>query len=193
MSDPSASRGRVGAAAVVAGRVGVGAGRAKTRIVHLAVGGERFDFLGFHHRLVGASGYQSVRLREPDGARGPGRRTRHRLPAVGLHRRQPVPRRSQPGLRDRRRRLCCHRPRGRRRRGVRRGRTGTRGCSGRDDSGVSTPPPTAGTWESPAYPIRRATRDPPGSATRPLRDAAVPLHGETLLDELLGALALACR
>jgi len=26
---------------------------AKTRIVHLEVGGEGFDFLGFHHRLVG--------------------------------------------------------------------------------------------------------------------------------------------
>src|SRR5947208_16096731 len=25
---------------------------AKTRIVHLQVGGEGFDFLGFHHRLV---------------------------------------------------------------------------------------------------------------------------------------------
>ena len=29
---------------------------AKTRIVHLAVGGEGFDFLGFHHRLVRATG-----------------------------------------------------------------------------------------------------------------------------------------
>jgi RNA-directed DNA polymerase len=29
---------------------------AKTRIVHLAVGGEGFDFLGFHHRLVRSDG-----------------------------------------------------------------------------------------------------------------------------------------
>ena len=29
---------------------------AKTRIVHLEVGGEGFDFLGFHHRLVRARG-----------------------------------------------------------------------------------------------------------------------------------------
>lgn len=29
---------------------------AKTRIVHLAVGGEGFDFLGFHHRLVRSKG-----------------------------------------------------------------------------------------------------------------------------------------
>jgi RNA-directed DNA polymerase len=29
---------------------------AKTRIVHLEVGGEGFDFLGFHHRLVRSRG-----------------------------------------------------------------------------------------------------------------------------------------
>ena len=29
---------------------------AKTRIVHLQVGGEGFDFLGFHHRLVRSQG-----------------------------------------------------------------------------------------------------------------------------------------
>ena len=29
---------------------------AKTRIVHLEVGGEGFDFLGFHHRLVRSPG-----------------------------------------------------------------------------------------------------------------------------------------
>ena len=29
---------------------------AKTRIVHLVEGGEGFDFLGFHHRLVRARG-----------------------------------------------------------------------------------------------------------------------------------------
>ena len=30
--------------------------QAKTRIVHLQVGGEGFDFLGFHHRLVRSQG-----------------------------------------------------------------------------------------------------------------------------------------
>ena len=34
---------------------------AKTRIVHLAVGGEGFDFLGFHHRLVRARGRTGAR------------------------------------------------------------------------------------------------------------------------------------
>ena len=33
---------------------------AKTRIVHLAVGGEGFDFLGFHHRLVRSQGRAGV-------------------------------------------------------------------------------------------------------------------------------------
>ena len=37
-----------------AGRSRVGTEGAKTRIVHLEVGGEGFDFLGFHHRLVRA-------------------------------------------------------------------------------------------------------------------------------------------
>lgn len=34
---------------------------AKTRIVHLRVGGEGFDFLGFHHRLVRSSGRNGKR------------------------------------------------------------------------------------------------------------------------------------
>ena len=34
------------------GELGLAPKAAKTRIVHLAVGGEGFDFLGFHHRLV---------------------------------------------------------------------------------------------------------------------------------------------
>ena len=34
---------------------------AKTRIVQLAVGGEGFDFLGFHHRLVQSQGRRGRR------------------------------------------------------------------------------------------------------------------------------------
>jgi hypothetical protein len=34
---------------------------AKTRIVHLENGGEGFDFLGFHHRLVRARGCTGAR------------------------------------------------------------------------------------------------------------------------------------
>lgn len=34
---------------------------AKTRIVHLEVGGEGFDFLGFHHRLVRSTGFNGKR------------------------------------------------------------------------------------------------------------------------------------
>ena len=34
---------------------------AKTRIVHLQAGGEGFDFLGFHHRLVRAWGRTGAR------------------------------------------------------------------------------------------------------------------------------------
>jgi RNA-directed DNA polymerase len=34
---------------------------AKTRIVHLAEGGEGFDFLGFHHRLVRSRGLTGTR------------------------------------------------------------------------------------------------------------------------------------
>ena len=55
---------------------------AKTRIVHLQVGGEGFDFLGFHHRLVRSQG------RTGDGAAwcswpaGP-RRRRCSMPATG--------------------------------------------------------------------------------------------------------------
>jgi len=41
--------------ALLAG-LGLAPKAAKTRIVHLAVGGEGFDFLGFHHRLVRSDG-----------------------------------------------------------------------------------------------------------------------------------------
>ena len=49
---PAAGRGRACAAAGAAGRPWLGAKQAKTRIVHLQVGGEGCDFLGFEHRLV---------------------------------------------------------------------------------------------------------------------------------------------
>jgi len=41
---------------VLLAELGLEPKEAKTRIVHLAVGGEGFDFLGFHHRLVRAKG-----------------------------------------------------------------------------------------------------------------------------------------
>ena len=41
--------------------LGLGPKAAKTRIVHLVEGGEGFDFLGFHHRLVRARGRTGAR------------------------------------------------------------------------------------------------------------------------------------
>jgi RNA-directed DNA polymerase len=41
---------------VLLGDLGLAPKADKTRIVHLVVGGEGFDFLGFHHRLVRARG-----------------------------------------------------------------------------------------------------------------------------------------
>ena len=43
------------------GHLGLEPKAAKTRIVHLEVGGEGFDFLGFHHRLVRARGRTGTR------------------------------------------------------------------------------------------------------------------------------------
>ena len=47
---------------------------AKTRIVHLEEGGEGFDFLGFHHRLVRSRGLNGKRRGDVPGplARGQG-------------------------------------------------------------------------------------------------------------------------
>ncbi len=44
---------------------------AKTRIVHLQVGGEGFDFLGFHHRLVRSAGNVSGPRVSPSSPAGP--------------------------------------------------------------------------------------------------------------------------
>ena len=44
---------------VLLAELGLEPKEAKTRIVHLAVGGEGFDFLGFHHRLVRSDGRRS--------------------------------------------------------------------------------------------------------------------------------------
>ena len=51
---------------------------AKTRIVHLEVGGEGLDFLGFHHRLVRSRGDRARRSRHVPGplARGQGHAAR---------------------------------------------------------------------------------------------------------------------
>ena len=40
---------------------------AKTRIVQLEVGGEGFDFLGFHHRLVRSQGRRGTTRRDLPG------------------------------------------------------------------------------------------------------------------------------
>ena len=47
-----AGRGRAGEADLLLAELGLEPKPDKTRIVQLAVGGEGFDFLGFHHRLV---------------------------------------------------------------------------------------------------------------------------------------------
>src|SRR5205823_1855510 len=58
---PQPGRGRARAADGPAADLGLEPKAAKTRIVHLEEGGEGFDFLGFHHRLVRSRGLNGKR------------------------------------------------------------------------------------------------------------------------------------
>ena len=58
---PVRSRGALAKLRSILDSLGLEPKEAKTRIVHLQVGGEGLDFLGFHHRLVRARGRTGAR------------------------------------------------------------------------------------------------------------------------------------